>query len=33
MALIDRGKWYLTCFRLSINYVKLTVKYLFISIY
>jgi hypothetical protein len=26
----DNGKWNLTCFRLCINYVKLTVKYLFL---
>lgn len=29
MTLTGKGKWNLTCFRLCINYVKLTVKYLF----
>jgi len=26
MTLIGKGKWNLTCFRLCINYVKLTVQ-------
>jgi hypothetical protein len=27
MTLIGKGRWNLTCFRLCINYLKLTVKY------
>lgn len=30
MTMIGKGKLNLTCFRLCINYVKLTVKYLFL---